>query len=687
MALFSLRSQVKHTQCRHGGKKTIESMLRISMKDRIPLHNVRLLLLLLIWCGFLLFHSRTIGIEDYWLDEIISYNVAKLPTPAAIWEQLRTEFHAPLYYWNLHYFQEFAEPRSIHLRWLSVFWALVAMAGFYFWMRWSFGSATALVSGLLLAVSPFWLSYCRELRMYTMYPAFLWWGAGTLILATATKKRFWWLVSGVLNSLALWTHFHAAFFVAAEMAALITILLRTKEKSLRSGILIFSATIVLLSSPLLALIINIVLVLMPNTRWIPTPKWYGLYTCFFEDYIVYGANLFSDAARKTLRYSILLYLGLVALTSLLKPKDRKTQPHGKPAANNIFPLLLLISTAIIPVSLMFLLSFSPVKFFLPGRYTILSLAPFLGILALILWRIKAATLRYAFIFYLLSLNVLSTALSLGHREKPDWKTLASVIDRSVQQGDVLVATPLHWANAYFYYSSRKHPVAEFEDLVLQSSHQPTTLYHLMFNYAGNDNPFFPWITVQFMNQKWERTVLFTDRWYTLTRYDNVNFTLLRQWYLKRGIWGREEILSQNPVAFTGAEEIAQVKESAHFGALQIDQNGEVYCWLHSPPVPIVLRGGLPPGDYVMKLRAGIGLFPKPPPYTVVIEVNGRELAIERVKRKGVVELAAQFHQSDRSETTHIVLRGDWCRPADFDPTSSDNRKLLMQFYWLAILRE
>lgn len=106
--------------------------------------------------------------------------------------------------------------------------------------------------------------------------------------------------------------------------------------------------------------------------------------------------------------------------------------------------------------------------------------------------------------------------------------------------------------------------------------------------------------------------------------------------------------------------------------------------MHSPPVPICLKGKFSEGDYSIGLKAGIGFPAKSPPYTLSMSVAGREIAKWEFNREAVYNAVAQFHQSQATEKIEIVFNGDWFCPAEFDPNSSDKRKLLIHFYWLAV---
>ncbi|MCX7765997.1 MAG: hypothetical protein N2246_04750, partial [Candidatus Sumerlaeia bacterium] len=350
--------------------------------------------------------------------------------------------------------------------------------------------------------------------------------------------------------------------------------------------------------------------------------------------------------------------------------------------------ILLIFTAILPVTLMFLLSFSPIKFFLLKRYTILGLAPFLGLLSVLLVQIRFTLLRYAIILFIIGVETTATFMLMANREKPEWKKLAKIIDSNVAEEDTLIVTPLYWGNAYFYYSKQDHHFTEFDEFI-HSKHQPAHLFHLIYNLTEPDsqNPFFPWLTMQFMNHTSKHSVVFCDRWYTLTKYEDIDYEQLRKWYVKGRLWQREMILQLNPLVFKPVEELAHQKNFTHFAPLQLDERQEVFCWLHNPPVPITIAGEFLPGEYILIFKVRIGDFPNLLPYDLLLYVDGQIVGKWSCAKPDFYYLQALYYNPGAKNKIKITLDGDWCYPREINPASQDNRRLMLHFYWLAILKK
>ncbi|MCX7765998.1 MAG: hypothetical protein N2246_04755, partial [Candidatus Sumerlaeia bacterium] len=118
----------------------------------------------------------------------------------------------------------------------------------------------------------------------------------------------------VINSLAIWTHYHAVFFVIAELLALLIIARKFKLKSPFKTLFHLCCGIILLTAPLSGLIINQILNSTGNIKWLPSPKWYALYTCFTEDYLSFAPREFTPLAQQLLTYTIpVLILGIFFL--------------------------------------------------------------------------------------------------------------------------------------------------------------------------------------------------------------------------------------------------------------------------------------------------------------------------------------------------------------------------------------
>jgi mannosyltransferase len=128
------------------------------------------------------------------------------------------DVHPPFYYWLLKIWSMVFGTSEIGLRSMSIFFGAVAIFFGYLLMKRLFGRRAAVFSLLLLAISPMFIRYSQEMRMYTLVTAIVMAATYVLTLATETGKRKLWIAYGVLVALGMWTHYFAALAWLAHWA-------------------------------------------------------------------------------------------------------------------------------------------------------------------------------------------------------------------------------------------------------------------------------------------------------------------------------------------------------------------------------------------------------------------------------------------------------------------------------------
>jgi len=630
------------------------------------------------------FHLSTIGLEDYWADEMFSYRVASLGGLKEIRADLEKDIHPPLYYLSLHYFLKIAGPLDINFRWLSALWGMVGLSAMYFLAGRGFSKRASIFVVILLAANPFWLFFSRELRTYTLLCSLLWGSAALLIPATRSRGKGLWFLSGVLAGLAIWAHYLAVFFILAEILAVFIHTLKKGEKSLAGGFRLFLLTTAMMAAPLAGLVLIQILHSMAKHSWMPHPLWHWLLSCFPEDYLIHAAAYHLKKGF-ILRYVSGSLFGIFLLISIiLWRKDSKSTVRSFPSWSE-FPIILVLSCSFVPVTIMFFLSFTRVKFYLPFKYTIICLGPFLCFLAVLMSGLPKRWIRITVLSLFLGLEIIANFAILRHDEKPDWQGIAAAVDRHVGENDVLLISSNYYGNAYSFYSEKKHPPVSFDDLILQSKRKPGTIYHLMSCCADVENPYFPSLTIEFMKRKWGHTELFREKWYTFLRHENVDFDHLRRWYLGRRSWKREEILRERPIIFLPVEDL-DVSQGSHYASpLELRSEGQVMCWLHDPPVTLPSREKLPPGRYTLKLKIEPSTTMKNPHLSV--RHGGRVVKEWVLSETGPRILEATWEKLDAEGNGNFILDGDSYRPSEVYPDSGDTRRLFIKFYWLAVVAD
>lgn len=652
----------------------------------------------ILFAALFAFHAFTLDDEEYWFDELFSWNVAALPSFSAIWERLESDTSPPVYFWALHLWQPLARHFDLSYRWISAAGAILGLAGFYLWMRRGFGRTTGLLAAVLLAFSPFWIAYGQELRMYSIYPAMLWWGAYFLTRAVESHRRADWMAAAALNALALWTHYHAAFFILAESVALFLIWRQRNEserKALWKEAFLGMSLFLILISPLLALLSNQLLLSLPNIAWLRTPKATDFIFNFTADYIYYAktANpVWAHAERMmALSFHVLLATGI----GLALRRRKQTNPalnFPNPAIRVHF-LTLLLCTALIPPIVMILLSFFPVKFYNQGRYAILSLAPYLGFLALLLHRAVADKgMRVFLVALLLTLNMISAWQMLSIRHKPDWSAIAAAVENETDEDTLIFGFPQFWFNGFQMYLGRDINVRDFHEFSLSNHYDgiTTPVFALIFNLADSHDGSLhcqdPWQVPFFLESNSRPHILHRDTWHTMMKYDDLNIQKVREWYLRCHLMGRMDILTENPVWFLGAENLSEWLDQSKTSPAMITNTGELKCWLVDPPIRFTAPVTLEPGEYTLTFK--VNLYPtyEDSPMWLALRINDKPIQSFAIEEAVVAQITAPI--SVKASLSHpvIELDGSTFRPVDRFAKTSDDRRLFLELYWMAIVK-
>ncbi len=127
-----------------------------------------------------------------------------------------TDVHPPLYYWLLKIWCMLFGNTELALRSMSVFFGGVAIIFGYLLVRRLFSKQAAAISLLFMVLSPMFIRYSQEARMYTLVAAIALAATYVLTYAVMSKKKAPWIIYGVLISLGMWTHYFAAIIWLAH---------------------------------------------------------------------------------------------------------------------------------------------------------------------------------------------------------------------------------------------------------------------------------------------------------------------------------------------------------------------------------------------------------------------------------------------------------------------------------------
>lgn len=396
-----------------------------------------------------------LGQQSFWVDEMISLQLATYVTGAEFWRGLLADIHGPLTSVLLHGWIRLGQSEA----WLRLLYALPAIATIppaYLLGRRLFGRAAGRLTCLVLALSPLHVWYAQEVRNYT-------WLVLWATAALALFVRLWdgggsrrtWLALALLFALAILTNYSLGFLLIALTVA--TLLRRPWQPRFLlawAGTLLFVGLVfspwfvdwfgriggermfVDARSPL-------GLPLREASGFKPAGLPFALWT------FTYGYSLgptlldlhLDRSASALLRHAAVLVPGILAAGAALLFGLQEARERGR--------LVLVLSVLFVPLVLTSYLAAREIKTFHP-RYMLVSLPVFAATLGAAWSRsglIPRASGVVAGALVLLSLGQHYFAPAYG---KEDSRGAAQIVRSAEQPGDTVVLIYAHRAFRHYY---------------------------------------------------------------------------------------------------------------------------------------------------------------------------------------------------------------------------------------------
>lgn len=480
-----------------------------------------------------------LGFNSLWWDESLSLQRANYDLPDilsnkiiltdAVRQVITLDNHPPLYFLLLHFVVKLAGQSEFALRFPSLAFSVLTVSLLYTVGKHLFDRRAGLLAALLGAISPLYLWYSHEARMYTMLT---FWGLlsfytllTTLTLSTKREtSNVKYLISNiqlpliyVLSSAAMVTTHYLGFLVLlAELGIFLSFLRRNTWRRVAIPVLV----VLLIAVPILYYGLSI----------LPEGEMAGFRFIPLLELLRDVANSFSLGisvqAEKVWAVhwvfrGVFLIGALAAGWKAFRPHAMAPQSGAGQAPNDpwspkaVSALLYLL----VPVFSIYLLSyFRPA--YMNIRHLIMVSPAFYLILALGLATISQ---RWRLIFA--SCLVLMVAGSAHATQqyfynekyaKDDHRAWGEYLKAHAQPGDVIVVDPPHIARIYQYYADAGLPWIGLPRLVSPEEVTISTLRQLMAQYdriwlALSHTP--PWGDPEFLPKKWleEHAFLVDDR--------------------------------------------------------------------------------------------------------------------------------------------------------------------------------
>src|SRR3972149_4982529 len=185
---------------------------------------------LIIFCATLLFGAliRLINLDSdsLRLDETQSVWQASHST-GFIKEYMLKNVHLPLHNTLLHYWMTYFGSGEAGVRLLAVIPGILALPALYFLAKELIGKRPALLALLFAAISPFWVWYSREIRMYTLLTLVTTLSYLFYVKIMKENKLIHYVLYILVNAIGMYTHYF--FFLVLAVQGIFYLLTINKE--------------------------------------------------------------------------------------------------------------------------------------------------------------------------------------------------------------------------------------------------------------------------------------------------------------------------------------------------------------------------------------------------------------------------------------------------------------------------
>lgn len=395
--------------------------------------------------------------SSIWFDESYSAYLVR-GNADEIWNLTAQDVHPPLFYLALKAWASIFGHSDVAMRFMSVFFGLIAIVFIFHLVKRWFGIKAATASTLCAAVSPMFIRYAQEMRMYTMVLAIVF--AATYFLSLALdnakdkKGRKYWIIYAVLVSLGMWTHYFSAFVWLTHVVMILIHFGGVKKfwkdkKALKTVLLTYGLSVVLYL-PWIPFFLTQVSTVQKGF-WIPEVS--VLTPVDFISNVLLFAN-----AEDVRSWLFIIEVIFVAVYIIAYLKTRKTLAAKKRNFLKYFGLLFVL-----PTFLMIVLSLPPLKPMFVDRYILYS-----AVAAWIIFGIAIATVkddRFRNLLVVLLIVIAGFGICNIEKREPKGyvKDIMAELYIGAEENEPIIANgPWIYYDGIFY-ENEKHPFYVFSE--------------------------------------------------------------------------------------------------------------------------------------------------------------------------------------------------------------------------------
>ncbi len=313
---------------------------------------------------FVTIAASTVTKFSIWFDEafgsyLIRFNFFDLTRYTAF------DVHPPLYYWLLKAWSLVFGNTELGIRSFSVFFGAVTIIGMFMLALKLFGRKAAYVSLIFLVLSPVFIRYSQEARMYTLLTAIIVAATYVLVYAQQAKRRSPWIVYGVLLALGMLTQYFAALAWLSHWAWRAYVIRQQKKGEFKKRFftrnwVVAHVVAIGIFLPWLPWMVRQFADVQGNGFWIP-----AVTSMTVPDFLTHFL-LFSDHSGVTSWSALAFYAIVVVIVGVVIVTIRRLE--GKARDN----YMLLMCMVCVPVLLLLVLSMPPLRSAFVDRYLIVS---------------------------------------------------------------------------------------------------------------------------------------------------------------------------------------------------------------------------------------------------------------------------------------------------------------------------
>ncbi|MEM2925596.1 MAG: glycosyltransferase family 39 protein [Methanocellales archaeon] len=158
-----------------------------------------------------------LGRDSLWLDEYVSFQIAREPSLIEVYSSALLDNHPPLHYLLLHIITYFGESEFI-LRLPSAVFGILTIPVAYKLGEYYFGKNEGLISAFLLSISYFHIRYSQEARMYAQLLFFSALSLYFFSRAIKENQNKFWIAFIFASTLGVYSHYFALLLIPSYIS-------------------------------------------------------------------------------------------------------------------------------------------------------------------------------------------------------------------------------------------------------------------------------------------------------------------------------------------------------------------------------------------------------------------------------------------------------------------------------------